>query len=159
MLGRHAPEWHNRLFVGDQSAREQLATFDKQFHQKRHRVAESGATETALNEFDRQHEPKRQLLELKVQLARANHARRLFSQAFAGILAVAVVLVVERSVKRTHYYKRLKTARHALMAVWMTVMIAGPLTQELPVVFTALLILIVLAAPLIPAGSPRTHQH
>lgn len=156
-----APSFYQRHFVGAAEAQTKLEAFDGQIRERRARLASTGATEAALEQLDRQeqNDPRRALLEARLQLARREHADRFIGWSTTIIAAVVVMMVIEVLATRAGVQRNLATARYALLAVWTAIALAVPsLMHGLQVVFGLLLIVVVLLAALVPLGGGRVEE-
>ena len=155
ILGRFLPDTYQRLFVGGQAVQEQLTTFDQQRQHKRQGIIQSGASPTALAEFDQQSQPDRQLLETQLQLTRVTKANQWLGQSVAMLFVVIFLLFAEKRINQPIRRGRLQTARHALLAVWIAMALAGPMFRHVPLVFAGLLVLLAIVATLAPIDSEK----
>ena len=152
-LGWLAPSFYQRYFVGAVQAQAELETYDEQIRERRVRLASTGVTEVALEQFDReeQNDPRRALLEARVQIAHRDHADRFVGWTTTIVIVIAVMMVGEALTKRVGIQRKLATARYALLSVWLAIVLAMPsLLNGVQVVFGVLLIAIALLAALVP---------
>ena len=151
-LARVVPEAYQRAFVGGGQPQQELDTFDRDVLERRQRLEKTGVTSPALVEFNERHQTDRNLIEVRVLLERRQHLERLIGWAVGLVLAVVVVMGIESLLTGPSVH-RLAISRHALIAVWLTLMLAQPkLIESVPIVFTGLLVLVALAVSLVPLG-------
>lgn len=157
-LGWFAPSFYQRHFVGAVEIQAELETYDEQIRERRARLVGTGATDVALEQFEReeQNAPRRALLEARVQLARREHADRFVGWAATIVIAMAVMMAGEAVTQRVGMQKNLATARYALLAVWLTIVLAVPsLLHGVQIVFGVLLVAVALLAALVPLKAGR----
>ncbi len=161
VLGRIRPGLYGRLFVGP-STDLVVAKFSRHLaetNQARQNLIASGATTApALEEFDQRQQ--REVAGFQKQFdeiaaAQQAHAARLGGWALALVLATMAVMVIESVVdeQAARARGRLATARYALMALWVALLIAQPaLLKIVPPVLLIGLIVVAVAAALVPLG-------
>lgn len=145
ILGRVASDTYQRLFVGqapDLQAQVELIE----------RLRATGVTETAVNE---------QLDKLRRNTADAQreHLARLQGLTTAVVLVLAALMMVEPLVQPEAVQARagLATARYALIAVWLALILARPaLLRHISLSFVVLLLIIALLAALLPLRKTTT---
>ncbi len=132
-----------------QVAQKALDVFDQQHALQRQRLADTGVTQAALVEFEQNHRSRRQALELRAWAGRHQDLQRMVGQSVAMVAAVLFIMAME-IVVASPARGRLTTARYAIMAVWITVVLMGPAWRQMPIVFLSLLIGIVCMAVWMP---------
>ena len=147
---------YDRLFVGVGSAlHEQLRESATTYAVSRDRLAATGVTGEALDELEQQHLAEVQPIAAEIAGRYEARLALLRSIMSATVIAVLAVMVIEAVVTPSRQ-AGLATARYALLAVWVAVALAQPrLVADLPVVLTAGLIVVALAAGLMPLGRGR----
>lgn len=168
ILGQFAPDAYDAIFIGGS---EQAAQLEQLLGEQEHALRllrETGVTAAAADELALEHERQAAPLRAQLQLVRAEHANWLAARMNALIIALAVVLVVEVlvgpqrgtagrdvSVVRPAVH-RLVSVRYALLALWIAIAIARPTSlRDVPLLFTAMVIVVALAAGLVPLGKQR----
>ncbi len=160
VLGQVWPWAYDQLFVGSGPARSELVTYEKTNHDILKRMEQSGATAEAVTEKRTMIESGRVPLEAQILLSQKQHRDWLRGRSAALVLAVLVLMVIEAmlgsmqgaALQRLRH--RLTTARYALMAVWVMVLLAEPsgLGDASLVTFIALLVLVSLIFAYLPMG-------
>ena len=148
VLGQIWPGGYDRLWVGSGPGRQELVTYDRNQRELLTRLEQSGVTAEAVIEKRAAIETGRIPLEAKVLVAQKNHRAWLQGRAAALVLAVLVIMVIEAmlsTMSATIWQKmrhRLVTLRYALMAVWITLLLAEPaaITEGSMITFVALLV-------------------
>jgi hypothetical protein len=165
VLGRLAPSIYEDAFVGGTQQRQELFENKTQIEAQAQTLLEIGVTDAAIPEH---------LLQIKQQeiawrVAIQQHLNTLVGWTTALMLAVIAVMMLESLMSPDTQAKntfevspalgRLATARYALSALWIAIMLAQPkLLTQLPIAFAGLLVLVSLAAALVPLG-PKTSRH
>ena len=172
VLGRLAPAVYEDAFVGGaelaQQIGEQIAATEAQIRT----LDGTGVTPTAITEQLGQQDI--QLIQLRAQLQQAqrDHLTTLAGWTTSLMLAVIAVMMIESLISPvppdtsntqtqgrlvvSPAMGRLVAARYALCAVWIAIMLAQPkLLSQLPIVFAGLLIVVSVAAALVPLGPSR----
>lgn len=168
VLGRAAPQWYDRVFVGGGEVAAELEAAEAALSEELRRLEASGVSGVALREHENQ--AMQQMLPLHVREAaqRAQREGELMGWMTALIVATLIVMVLESLISPrpmtggspravvTPAVGRLITVRYALLAVWIILALARPaLLQNLPVIFTVLLVAVAMAAAFIPLGPGR----
>ncbi len=150
VLGRLVPKVYQKVFDRyPHEAQDQLDRFEAQVQTQHQRLAQTGATQAALEEFDRRHRHQRRALELEVQLERHQQRARLWGTAASWVLALVMVMAVEAWVSPPIRH-RLATARYAVAAVWVAMVLANGQLHQTPIVLTCLLAAVALMAGAVP---------
>jgi hypothetical protein len=163
VMGRVLPGVYQDVFVGGADIARQLNEQQTQNDEQLKRLTDTGVTEAAIDEQGLM--LGQQVAVLRAQLDEAQRARldALRGWTSALVLAVIAVMMIEALVspdvkagaaaRVSPTLGRLVTARYALVALWIAVVLAQPrLLTQLPIVFAALLILVALGAALVPLG-------
>jgi hypothetical protein len=166
VLGRVAPDVYRDVFVGGGEYLRQLTEENEKTQQQLEALQDTGVTEEAIPEHVLGRE--QELVVLKAQLDAAQRQRmgELTGWTAALMLAVIAVMMVESligpEVKAGGVSKippavgRLVTARYALAALWIAVVLARPqLLTQVPILFAAGLVVVALGAALVPLGKGR----
>jgi len=168
VLGRLAPSIYEDAFVGGGQIARQLAE-DRAQTEKRLGVLEDiGVTDAAIPEQALQRQQHQIVLRAQLQKAQQEHRASLTGWTTALMLAVIALMMLESvlspdsqntgTVKVSPALGGLVTARYALCALWIAIMLAQPrLLAQLPILFAGLLIAVALAVALVPLG-PKGHQ-
>ena len=153
VLGKYAPATYEHYFGDVADAKVQWAKYDLSQEQVLQRLAEAQATSVALDEFKAAHAPQRLPLIEHYHQARHNQGRLI-----ATLLGVVIIMVLEtlpdpRAIRtRSH----LATARYALMAVTLALVLAQPqLLVGISVVYLVLLLAAALTLALVPLARQR----
>jgi hypothetical protein len=162
VLNRFWPEAYRRVFVGPSPSSQQLIDeflrINEEERQQRQNLAETGASAAATQEFDRGQHRRTSEIWARVQQAKAaeqEHAARLGGWSLALILAVLAVMVIETVLdpRALRPRARLATARYALMALWIALLIAQPkVLFTIPFLLLGALVVVALAMALVPLG-------
>lgn len=163
VLGRVAPGAYRDVFVGGGEYLRQLTEENEKTRQQLEALQDTGVTGEAIPEHVLGRE--QELVVLKAQLDAAQRQRmgELAGWTTALMLAVIAVMMVESLVgpdvkagaaaKIPPTLGRLVTARYALAALWIAVVLARPqLLTQAPILFAAGLIIVALGAALVPMG-------
>lgn len=162
VLGRLAPTVYEDTFVGGAEQRQLLEDNQSAVEEQAQTLEEIGVTDAAIPEH---------LMQIKQQqiaweVARQQHLTTLAGWTTSLMLAVIAVMMIESLMSPDLSDKgsggrlvvspamgRLITARYALCALWIAVMLAQPkLLSQLPIVFAGLLIVVAVGAALVPLG-------
>lgn len=163
VLGRLAPETYQRHFGTIENAIIKLTVHDVSRQQVRQQIQSAGVdpdspmASSALGDFERRHAVDRLPYVQAVRQARLNQGRLI-----AVIIAVVVMMIIETlpDARSTTLRSRLATARYALVALTLALLMAQPsLWLGLPVVFLALLLAIALGAALVPLSRRPRQVH
>lgn len=167
VLGRVAPSIYQDVFVGGGEIAKELIESQAETQRQLEALEATGVTDVALPEQVMARE--QQLVLLKAQLDQAQRDRlgELIGWTGALMLAVIAVMMIEslvspdvsagKTMKVPPALGRLITARYALAALWITIVLAQPaLLKQLPILFVGLLVVVALAAALVPLGKMRT---
>jgi len=160
-LGGLAPSFYQRYFVGAAQAQAELETYDELIRERRARLVSTGVTEVALERFDHeeQNNPRRALLDARVQIARRDHADRFVGWTTTIVIIIAVMMAGEALAKGVGIQRKLATARYALLAVWLAIVLTVPsLLHGVQVVFGGLLIAVALLAAWVPLRARRAKE-
>jgi len=163
ILGRVAPQTYQDVFVGGAAVMRQIDDEQAGLDGRLEALEATGVTEAALHEQLMRHEQETVVLQAKLQQAQRGRLDELTGWAQALMLAVIAVMVIESllgpdikagGAARVHpALGRLITARYALSALWVALLLARPeLLKQLPIVFVVLLIAVALATALVPLG-------
>jgi len=156
VLGRLSPETYSRYFGSVEVAAIQLASYDRDLvlkHMINSLAGETGESQTPLDTQTLLSDPGRQPYIQQMHNAHASRGRLM-----ALLVAVVVVMVLETLPSNAMAWMRhrLITARYALIALTIALLLAQPdwMTQ-LPLLLLFLLLTAVLVAALVPLGSRR----
>lgn len=168
VLGRLAPGVYRDVFVGGAKYVQQLEAQQAQTDEQLQTLEQTGVTDTAIQEQLALREQQAVVLKAELQQAQQQRLTDLTGWAGALMLAVIAVMLLEAflgpdlrpgrsltqgTVRVTPVLGRLITARYALAALWIALVLARPaLIKQLPILFTALLIVVALGAAMIPLG-------
>lgn len=147
VLGRLVPGTYDRLFATVEEAQLEAAVLDRDIEATRQRLRDTGVTDAALVELDAGFAEKQRQLRQRLDWAIAGRARMT-----AVIFALVILMLLETLVARHDLWRaRLTHIRYACVAVLLALLLAQPrLLREVSVSFLALLILVALAASVIP---------
>lgn len=163
VLGQLSPRTYDAWFVGGGEEAAMVAAEERAIGADLDRLRAIGVTPVAIQE-----ELSRRLntlapLKMTVEQAQAERAAALQGWMTGAVLCVLIVMAIEAvtapnveegqpaSVSPTT--GRLKSVRYALLAVWVALAVARPAAlADLPWLFIALLLLVALAAGLVPLG-------
>lgn len=163
VLGRLAPSAYEDAFIGGgeytQLVQEKLDAAEEQIRT----LDGSGVTPADIAEQLGQQDLQMIELRAQQQQAQRDHLGTLTGWTTSLMLAVIAVMMLESllspdakptgTVTVSPSIGRLVTARYALCALWITIMLAQPkLLSQLPIAFAGLLIVVSLAAALVPLG-------
>lgn len=166
VLGRAAPDVYRDVFIGGGAYLRELAEENEKTQRQIEALESTGVAEKAIPEqvLGREQE----LVVLKAQLDQAQRQRigELTGWTVALMLAVIAVMMVESLVspevkagvaaKVPPAMGRLVTARYALAALWIAVVLARPqLLTQVPILFAAGLVAVALGAALVPLGKKQ----
>ncbi len=165
VLGRFAPSIYEDAFVGGAEQREMLDANQATLKQQAQTLEEIGVTDAAIPEHLLQIKQQ----EIAWQVAKEQHLTTLAGWTTSLMLAVIAVMIIESLMSPdtsdttgsgrlivSPALGRLITARYALCAVWIAITIAQPrLVEHLPIVFAGLLVVVAVAAALVPLGPGR----
>lgn len=168
VLGRVAPAVYRDVFVGGADIARELAGEQAEARQQLETLGNIGVTEEAIPEQVLGREQQLVLLKAQLDQAQLDQAQRqrlgeLTGWTAALMLAVIAVMMIEALVSpdvkagaATNVpptLGRLVTARYALAAIWIVIVLARPqLLTQVPILFAALLIVVALGAALVPLG-------
>lgn len=162
VLGRVAPAWYDRLFVGDaslQTAQEAVETFNKKSEETaslRSRLRDSGVTPDAIREFENRNQPVLDALRQGVDRAfkdREQRQERLRGAVTGLVLAVAGLMVLEVLAGETERARRIAWGRYAVMGLWVMVVAAQPLLlRSVSVGLAAGVVVMVMLVASVPMG-------
>lgn len=148
VLGRLSPETYNHYFADLKTATEQMAAHDERVRITKEKLVSTDVTSVALSEFNEMEASKN--LPYLEHFARAQHTR---GRLLAAMLAVLVVMILETlpAAEAIVLRSRLATARYALMALVLALLMAQPQwIQGLSLPFLLLLVAVGLAVALVP---------
>lgn len=149
VLGRAAPDFYARTFVGGTTQLKELAQTQHELALRRAVVLET-KSETVLADFELEAAAKvRPLIQAweKAKLERSQELQRIMS---AVALAIACIMGLE-ALLLGQWQHRAMSARYALMALWLAMLLAQPaMLAELPMVLVLLLVLVAGASVLLP---------
>lgn len=132
VLGKCCPKTYEHWFVGGWEAQNSLVELEEQIAQRRKRLAEIGATAAALEEIDSETQHQRAELIKKRDQAQQEHLRSWANRGNALVVTIAMVMLLEAIAGMTRAEggaakaRKLATARYALMAVWIALVVALP---------------------------------
>lgn len=163
VLGRLAPSVYQRAFVGGAEQAARLAEEQAKTQQQLEALEATGVTEAAIPEQLLARDQQLAVLKAELEQARRLRLAELVGGLSALTLAVIAVMLIESLIspdpapdKPTPVppaLGRLITARYALAALWIALALAQPaLLKQLPILFVALLVVVALAAALVPLG-------
>ncbi len=163
LLGRVAPSIYQDVFVGGTDFTQQINEAQAESDRQLEALTDIGVTEAAIPEQALLGDQS--LIYLKAQREQAQRQRlgELTGWTSALMLAVIAVMLIEslvspdvsagKTMKVPSALGRLVTARYALAALWVAIVLAQPaLLKQLPILFVALLVVVALAAALVPLG-------
>jgi hypothetical protein len=156
VLGRVSPQMYGKMFRGGMPEQRAVEQYEQDLETTRARIIESDATEgVALEEFNARPREDQIRLVAELQKARQDFRQVLVGRNVAIVLAVLALMLVETLLDPSQLglRSRLATARYALLAVWLALMLAAP-TQfaTVPVTFLVGLVVMALVAALLPMG-------
>lgn len=168
VLGRLSPSIYENTFVGGAELTEQIAQSQAQSRLNIQSLEQAGVTDAAIPEQLVLGQNRLVVLQAQLQQAQQQRLTELTGWTTAMMLAVVALMMLEalvspdtsidRPTQVAPALGRLITARYALTALWLAVMIAQPkLLAQLPIVFTGLLIVVALVAALVPLGPGKKH--
>ncbi len=163
VFGRLAPSVYEEVFLGGGPIAQQLADEQAETDRQLQLLEQTGVTEVALTEQLAGREQAMVLLRAQLEEARRQRLGELKGLAGALMLALIGIMLIESllgpdlsakgPVRVNPALGRLITARYALAALWIALVLARPaLLKQLPIGFVALLIVVALAAALVPLG-------
>jgi len=163
VLGNLAPSWYEHMFVGDVAElREDLNELKAEQREQLRNLEGTGVTRAAVQEKLAQFEAETNVLRQKIVAAQKAHQRSLLDRMTALVLAILAVMVLEAIVSPPpqrgavlvpRAVSRLVTVRYALISVWIAMAVAQPaILRGVPMVFTALVIIVALVIAFIPLG-------
>lgn len=148
VLGRVSPETYNRYFTNYQVAADHLAKHDAQVVEILRKMVSADATSVAMDEFVQTRASQRDPYQAAVDRAKQSQGRLL-----AAMLAVLVFMIFETLPEATAILlrSRLATARYALMALTLALLLAQPdQLKGMSMAFLVLLLAVGLAMALVP---------
>jgi hypothetical protein len=151
VLGRlHAPTYQ-RLFVGhDRALQAQLDDATATYLDNRERLKAIDVTPVEIDALDDRHVQQVEPIVADIAAARLRHADGLMQLLGAMVIAVLAVMVLEAVVPSAKQ-AGLTTARYAILAMWAAIALAQPgLFARVPLLFTALLLAVAVAAAMVP---------
>ena len=162
VLGRLAPSVYEDAFVGGAEQKQALLENKTEVEAQAQTLEEIGVTEAAIPEHLLQIKQQ----EILWQAAKQQHLNTLVGWTTALMLAVIAVMMIESLMSPDTQTNnafvvspalgRLATARYALCALWITIMLAQPkLLTQLPILFAGLLVIVSIAAALVPLGPAK----
>lgn len=147
-LGRFAPQWREAIFGGSE-ARQAIREFDEQTGRQLERLLETGVTPAAVEEFRRRRQAQRRSREASFSADRLERFQRQSGRAQAVVVALLALALLEAL---TGPGRRWTTFRSALLALWLSLVLAEPsLLAEVPWLFAASLVALAAAFGLIGA--------
>ncbi len=166
VLGRAAPSLYQQVFVGGGEVLQQIQDEQEKTRQQIEALEGSDVTEVAITEQLAGREQQLVLLKAQYEKARGERLGELTGWTSALMLAVIAIMLIEsllspdvsegKTLQVPTALGRLITARYALAALWITIAMAQPaLLKQLPILFLALLVIVALAAALVPLGKKR----
>jgi len=163
VLGNVAPGYYIAWFQGGADEVVALREFDEQ----RAALRADYPTDTALDVFDAQTRRDRRPLEAAVALAQSRYQQRYLGRmhgllvAVVGLMLLEVLLVqrADNMVDAVRNARRIATARYAVMAVWLAMLLAVPSrVRDLPTLFTLMVLIAAAAVAFAPLGNARTSE-
>lgn len=148
VLGRASPETYSRYFADYQIAAQHLAIHDANVQEILKKLVAADVTSVAMDELVQTRAAQREPLQAAVDRARQSQGRLL-----AAMLAVLVFMIFETLPEATAILvrSRLATARYALMALTLALLLAQPQQLKgMSMLFLALLLAVGLAVALVP---------
>ena len=166
VFGRLAPNAYRDAFVGGADLVKQLEAEQTKTDQQLRNLEQTGVTDTAIKEQLAQREQKAVVLQAQLQQAQQQRLNALTGWAGAIMLAMLAVMLLESllapntpaagTVQIHPALGRLITARYALAALWIALVLAQPaLIKQLPILFTALLVVVAIGAALMPLSKKQ----
>jgi preprotein translocase subunit SecF len=166
VLGRLAPSTYEDAFVGGRQFTQQIDEKAAAAEEQVRALDGTGATPVAITEQLNQQDFQLIELRAKKQQAQQDQLASLTGWTTSLMLAVIAMMMLESllspDTRSTGSFEispslgRLVTARYALCALWIAIMLAQPkLLSQLPIVFAGLLIVVSLAVALVPLGPKK----
>lgn len=166
VLGRALPGVYRDTFVGGGDLAKQIDEQQAESDARLQALTETGVTEAAIDEQGLLLGQQVAVLRAQMEQAQRDKLNELSGWAAALMLAVIAVMMIESLVSPeiseggkapvSPVLGRLITARYALAAMWIALMLAQPkLLAQLPIVFLALVIVVALGSALLPLGKKQ----
>jgi hypothetical protein len=167
LLGRVAPSVYQDVFVGGGEFTQQIAEEQAKTDKQLEALTDIGVTEAAIPEQALAGGQHLILLQARRDQAQRDRLSELTGWTSALMLAVIAVMMIEslvspdvsagKAMRVPPALGRLVTARYALAALWITVVLAQPaLLKQLPILFVGSLVVVALAAALVPLGKKES---
>lgn len=153
VLGRYSPETYHRFFPSEQAAQQQLGAHDGAVALTMQKLVSTEVTSVALEEFAQTAESRREPFLQAV--AEARHAR---GRLVAAMIAVLLVMILETLPEASAIIlrSRLATARYAMMALVIALLMAQPSwLLGVSTSFILLLLVVGLGVALVPLSAGR----
>jgi hypothetical protein len=147
------PDLYDRLFVGAGEIDRLIQKNNAEMNEKRAILKASGASDAALDEFNRQNEPGEMLLKAKAGDAQLKHYLAMLGRTTALTIAVIFLMVIETLVdpQNDRVRGRLTFARYVLVAGWLALVIAqARMLESFPLFFFATLVGVCILFALFP---------
>ncbi len=155
VLGRVSNGLYQKLMVAGAAQQQALDQFDSDTVTKLKNLASTGVTPVAVDELARKRKAERKPLEQALQGAQFTQEAR----NAAVLLAILALMVFEAmldpaSIRGLARWRgQLATARYALMALWLALLLADPTALEhVNILFVVLLVALGLGVALAPLG-------
>ncbi len=160
ILSRLRPDLHTDAFVGGRQQAQLLVALDQRHQEQAQRLAATGVTPAAIEELRQSVERERLPLlalgeqEQRRKLDNLSALALTLALAFAAVMIVEAVIDPARAVARAN----LATGRYALLAALLALLLVQPrLVAGVSPLFLLLLILLTLAACLVPLKARNAH--
>jgi len=154
VLGRFAPERYEQLFpAGDTVAK--LEALDADYSDRIARLEHTGVSAVEVERVGREYQMEHEEL---IQQVEKQRAARQAPRRTAILIALLVVFFIETLFEAPAHpvVRRLTIVRCALASVWIALLLACPEPlRQLPLIFTAILLLVALAVGLVPLPGRR----
>ena len=166
VLGKVAPEMHLAWFQGGVAEQKVVDDYLAERASLRQKVP-GVEGDSVLDVFDRETAAQQRMYESELFIAQAKFANVYRSRMTAIILAVAGLMLLEvfmvtgasNMVDAVRFSSKVATARYALVAVWLAMLLAVPAQlRELPMVFTILVLIVAAAVALAPLRKTAAKQ-
>ena len=154
VLYRISTDTYNRWFVGGEAQRQALDELAGEAADRQQRLLDSGATPAAINQALGQIDAERAITEAQRQQESRAHEVELLGITQALVIAAIAIMIVESLLSPTLMARRrLSSARYAVLAIWVAIVLAQPaLLLQMGVLLPVLLVAVAVVAALIPFG-------
>jgi len=165
VLGKAAPDNYQAWFVGGADEQVIIDNYLEEREAEKQRLLKTGS-DSVLDVFEPETEAQLRIYEGKRALAQLEHESVYRSRMTAILLAVVGLMLLEvfmvtgasNMVDAVRFSGKVATARYALVAVWLAMLLAVPSQlRELPIVFTILILVVAAAVAFAPLrGKPAS---